>query len=137
MHPTNVNARPLYVRACVCVCVYNSAAKFQPARCGVTPPLTPSPSTLILPPPLPPPPLPRWPDLNYAYVTVLNSVPGRSGHFGSLRTRAALNSPGGRRRGGRETSPDVAVFDRRPIRLLDPPSIVTCFFDDDREWWSE
>lgn len=67
-------------------CICNSAAKFHArARCGVTSPLTPS-SLLFPPPPM------AGPDLNYAYVTVLNSVPGRGGHFGSLRIRAALNS---------------------------------------------
>lgn len=74
------------------------------------------------------------PDLNYAYVTVLNSVPGRGGHFGSLRTRAALNST--REREGGEGVRLLLTWRysiRRPfVTALENPrsSIVTCFLDE-------
>ena len=69
------------------------------------------------------------PDLNYAYVTVLNSVPGRGGHFGSLRTRAALNSLRGRERGERLLLTWRYSIRRPFVTGLENPrsSIVTCF----------
>lgn len=61
-------------------------------------------------------------------------MPGRGGHFGSLRTRAALNSTRGREGGeGERLLLTWRYSIRRPfVTALENPrsSIVTCFLDE-------